>query len=80
MSTIDTELALNGLITDLLAVLYEHGIKEVNMGGLLRLLGVSNDIASLQDDDIVVITESFAKYMNQLNQLSSEDGANQIVH
>lgn len=80
MSTEDTELAVSSLITDLLSVLYDHGIKEVHMGGLLRLLGVTNDIASLQDDELVVLDERFAKYINQINQLTSVDRADQIVH
>ena len=80
MSTDDIELAVSSLITDLLSVLYDHGIKEVHMGGLLRLLGVSNDIASLQDDELVVLDERFAKYITQINQLTSVDRADQIVH
>ena len=80
MSTEDTELAVSSLIIDLLSVLYDHGIKEVHMGGLLRLLGVTNDIASLQDDELVELDERFAKYINQINQLTSVDRADQIVH
>lgn len=80
MSTEDTELAVSNLITDLLSVLYEHGIREVHVGGLLRLLGVTDDIASLQDQELVVLDEGFAQYINQINQLTSVDSANQILH
>lgn len=80
MSTDDIELAVSSLITDLLTVLYDHGIREVHMGGLLRLLGVSDDIASLQDNELVVLDERFAKYITQINQLTRVDQADQIVH
>jgi hypothetical protein len=80
MSSDDIELAVSSLITDLLTVLYDHGIREVHMGGLLRLLGVSDDIASLQDNELVVLDERFAKYITQINQLTRVDQADQIVH
>jgi hypothetical protein len=34
------------LMYELMMVLYQHGIREVHVGGMMRLLGVSNESSS----------------------------------
>ena len=48
---------------EVMIVLYKHGITEVHMGGLLRLLGVEEDTARESDDDRVLLDEKFTKYI-----------------
>ena len=53
-------------VLSLMYVLYEYGIHEVHMGGLLRILGVSDEVASGFDDRVLGLDANFAKYMNDI--------------
>ena len=53
-------------VLSLMYVLYEYGIREVHMGGLLRILGVDNDVARDFDDKVLGLDADFAKYMNDI--------------
>jgi hypothetical protein len=59
---------VRALITDLMIVMYEHGVREVHMGGMMRMLGVDNETAAEHDDEVVVLNEEFAKYVKQINE------------
>ena len=52
----------------LMLVLYNQGITEIHMCGLMRLLGMSNTVASQHDEERVVMDEDFARYMHQMTQ------------
>jgi hypothetical protein len=64
-------------ILALMYVLYEHGIQEVHMGGLMRILGVDNDTAAEFDHKVFVLDDDFAKYINNI-QLSRDPA--QLLH
>jgi len=64
-------------VLSLMWVLYEYGIREVHMGGLLRILGVSDEVASGFDDRVLGLDDNFAKYMNDIQ--SGRD-LNQTLH
>ena len=64
-------------ILALMYMLYEHGIQEVHMGGLMRILGVDNDTASQYDHKVFVMDEDFAKYIDDV-QLSRDPA--QLLH
>lgn len=68
------------IIMELMMVLYKHGIKEVHMGGLMRLLGVKEDSALEFDYDRIELTEDFSKYISQMVNLSAASESNQTVH
>ena len=53
-------------VLSLMYVLYEYGIREVHMGGLLRILGISDEVASGFDDRVLGLDANFAKYMNDI--------------
>ena len=59
----DLEAEVRTIIMELMIVLYKHGITEVHMGGLLRLLGVKEETARESDDDRVVLDDKFNKYI-----------------
>ena len=44
---------------DLMAVLHENGIREVHMGGMMRLLGVDEEVAKEYDQERLKLGESF---------------------
>jgi hypothetical protein len=53
-------------VLSLMYVLYEYGLRDVHMGGLLRILGVSNDVSAGFDDKVLGLDDDFAKYMNDI--------------
>lgn len=55
-------------ILNLMLVLYDCGIKEIHLGGLMRILGVSNEAASAYDDQLIEVDEDFAKYVEAINE------------
>lgn len=55
-------------ILNLMLILYDCGIKEIHLGGLMRILGVSNEAASAYDDQLVEVDEDFAKYVEAINE------------
>lgn len=55
-------------ILNLMLVLYDCGIKEIHLGGLMRILGVSNEAATAYDDQLIEVDEDFAKYVEAINE------------
>jgi hypothetical protein len=55
-------------ILNLMLVLYDCGITEIHVGGVMRILGVSNQKASEHDDELLVLDEEFVKYVEQINE------------
>ena len=44
-------------ITEILAVLHSRGINQISVGGLLRIMGVPNDMARRHDLDYIEVTQ-----------------------
>jgi hypothetical protein len=55
-------------ILNLMVVLYDCGITEVHVGGVMRIMGVSNDKAQPHDNERLVLDEEFVKYVEQINE------------
>jgi hypothetical protein len=64
----DLDLSIRTAIHTLMLVLYEQGITEIHTGGLMRLLGVSNEVAQEYDNERVVLDENFVKYVELINE------------
>jgi hypothetical protein len=75
----DTELdqTIRLAILNLMVVLYDCGIEEVHIGGIMRILGVANDKAEQHDNERLVLNEEFVKYVEQINTPRS---VNQTLH
>lgn len=54
-------------ILNLMVVLYDCGITEIHVGGVMRIMGVSNETAQAHDDERLVLDEDFVKYVEQIN-------------
>jgi len=67
LDDIDMEETVRLAILNLMMVLYDCGINEVHLGGIMRLLGVPNERAAQHDDERVVLDEGFAKYIEAIN-------------
>ena len=65
----DTELdqAVRLSILNLMVVLYDCGITEVHIGGVMRIMGVPDDKAQQHDDERLILNEEFVKYVEQIN-------------
>lgn len=53
---------------DVMAVLYDNGIKNVHMGAMMRLLGVENSKASEHDSQVIEMDEKFGAMLSELNK------------
>ena len=76
----EVEQLVKVMIMEIMMVLYNNNIKEIHMGGLLRLLGVENEEAALRDNDLIQIDDKFAKYIESMNDLASVSANNQTLH
>ena len=65
------------LIYELMIVMYRHGVREVHVGGMMRMLGVSNQNAQAHDDEMVVLDDKFAKYVEAITEPRS---SGQTIH
>ena len=63
----DKEEKVKIAIYNLMALFYECGIKEVHIGGMMRILGVDNETASQHDNEAVILDEDFINYVTELN-------------
>jgi hypothetical protein len=56
------------IMLDVMAVLYDNGIKHVHMGAMMRLLGVPDVKAAEHDDEMLELDEKFGAMLSQLNK------------
>ena len=67
------DLKVKNLMFDLMLVLYSYGITEVNVGALMRVLGVKSEVAAEHDDEEVELTDEFAKYVKETRNTKRSD-------
>ena len=63
----DLDLTIRNAIHNLMLVLYDQGITEIHTGGLMRLLGVSDELAQEYDHERVILDDNFVKYVEEIN-------------
>lgn len=51
------EESVKDLVVNICLVLADFGITEVHVGGLMRLVGIDEELASEHDDELMVITD-----------------------
>jgi len=56
------------VMLDVMAVLYDNGIKQVHMGAMMRLLGVDDVKASEHDNEMIELDEKFGAMLTLLNK------------
>ena len=54
-------------ILNLMVVLYDCGITEIHIGGVMRIMGVSDSMAQKHDSERLILDEEFVKYVEQIN-------------
>lgn len=55
-------------ILNLCVVLHDCGITEIHVGGIMRVLGVSDTTAQAHDLERIVLDENFVKYVDAINR------------
>lgn len=68
LDDIELDQAVRLAILNLMVVLYDCGIEEVHIGGVMRILGVSNDKAQKHDNERLILDQEFVKYVEQINE------------
>ena len=77
LNDIEQEAEVKFLVYQLMLVLYQHGYREVHMGGMMRLLGIDNQVAAEHDDEVVTLDAKFAKYVETITE---PRGSGQTLH
>ena len=73
----DLDYPIRMAINQLMLVLYQQGITQIHTGGLMRLLGVSNEVSQEYDNERIVLDDDFVKYVSDF---SSPRSADQSLH
>ena len=75
LDDLDIDQAARLAILNLCVVLHDCGITEVHVGGIMRILGVPDNLAQEHDDERVILDNEFVKYVDQINQPRPVDQA-----
>ena len=71
----DIDQAIRLAILNLCVILHDCGITEVHVGGIMRILGVPDNLAQEHDDERIILDNEFVKYVDQINQPRPVDQA-----
>jgi hypothetical protein len=80
LDEVNIEETVKVLIMEVMMVLYKYNIKDIHVGALMRLIGVSDEVASESDFERIVLDEKFSKYMQNVVNLSSSDDSSYTLH
>ena len=69
----DLDYPIRMAINQLMLVLYQQGITEIHTGGLMRLLGVPNEVSQDYDDERIFLDDNFVKYVSEFSSPRSSD-------
>ena len=56
------------LVTSICAVLYQPGITEIHVGGLMRVVGIDEESAAQHDDEIMLLGPEFETELEDVDQ------------
>lgn len=75
LDDLDIDQAVRLAILNLCVILHDCGITEVHVGGIMRILGVPDNLAQDHDDERIILDNEFVKYVDQINQPRPVDQA-----
>jgi hypothetical protein len=61
---------MRDMMLDIVAALYSNGIRQVHLGGMMRLVGVPESVAREYDNDRMEITDEFAAMIASTGKLT----------
>lgn len=71
LDDLEQENEIRILIYELMIVLYRHGFREVNIGAMMHLLGIDRATARDHEDEVVILDDKFAKYVESITETRS---------
>jgi hypothetical protein len=77
LEELETDLNIRNTILNLMLVLYNFGINEIHVGGVMRVLGIPDDTAQAHDLERLVLDQDFVKYVEQISEVRPDD---QVLH
>jgi len=77
LEELETDLAIRNTILNLMLVLYNFGVNEIHVGGVMRVLGIPDDVAQAHDLERLVLDQDFVKYVEQISEVRPDD---QVLH
>jgi hypothetical protein len=75
LDNLDIDQAVRLAILNLCVILHDCGITEVHVGGIMRILGVPDNLAQEHDDERIILDNEFVKYVDQINEPRPVDQA-----
>jgi len=73
----ELDFTVRAAVHNLLLVLYNQGITQIHTGGLMRLLGIADEIARQYDDERIVMDNEVVRYIETFNLPKAPD---QLIH
>ena len=77
LDDIELDQQIRMTLMNLMVVLYSCGITNIHLGGLMRILGVSNRVARRYDNEQITLDEDVVKYVDEINKPRPTD---QLLH
>ena len=76
------EETVRDLVVNICWVLQEYGITEVHVGGLMRLVGIEEELAAEHDGEVMVITDikQTEKKPGEKNEIIEQAPPGTILH
>ena len=68
LEDLELDQSIRVAILNLMLVLYDCGITEIHIGGVMRILGVPDSKAEIHDNERLILDEDFVKYVEQINE------------
>ena len=68
LDNIELDQNIRMAILNLCVVLYDCGITEIHVGGIMRILGVADATAQTHDQERIVLDENFVKYVDEISR------------
>jgi hypothetical protein len=63
---------MRDVMLDIVAALYANGIRQVHLGGMMRLVGVPDSVASEYDQEHMVITDEFVHLIERSGKITTQ--------
>ena len=63
---------MQDVMLDIIAALYANGVRRVHMGGMMRLVGVPDSVASEYDQEHMIITDEFVHLIERAGKITTQ--------
>jgi hypothetical protein len=71
---------VSAIVISLCAAMFDNGIRLVHIGGLMRMLGISNEVAQEHDNDAIELPDNFYEELEQMEAVDDLHTNNRTIH